>query len=316
MNNVVSAGTDPGVLAEVLEGLSQPQKTLSPKFFYDARGSELFEQITRLEEYYPTRTEVGILKEHGPALGRAIGRDAVIVEFGAGNLEKIRLLLDVLEEPQGFIPIDISGDHLAEAAADLAKDYPALRIEPVAGDYTKPLALPEWAMADGAKRVGFFPGSTIGNFHPEEAEDFLRTAKAILGGGAMVLGVDLDKDPAVLNLAYDDPAGVTAAFNLNMLSNLNGLVGADFDLASWQHRAFYDTEKRRIEMHLVSLATQTVSIGGRSIAFAEGETIHSECSYKYKPDGIRRLAAAAGWSLRHTFFDERRWFSLHYLETA
>ena len=316
MNNVVSAGTDPGVLAEVLEGLSQPQKTLSPKFFYDARGSELFEQITRLEEYYPTRTEVGILKEHGPALGRMIGRDAVIVEFGAGNLEKIRLLLDVLEEPQGFIPIDISGDHLAEAAADLAKDYPALRIEPVAGDYTKPLALPEWAMADGVKRVGFFPGSTIGNFHPEEAEDFLRTAKAILGGGAMVLGVDLDKDPAVLNLAYDDPAGVTAAFNLNMLSNLNGLVGADFDLASWQHRAFYDTEKRRIEMHLVSLAAQTVSIGGRSIAFAEGETIHSECSYKYTPNGIRRLAAAAGWSLRHTFFDERRWFSLHYLETA
>lgn len=314
MNNVVSTGADPSILAEVLDGLRQPQKTLSPKFFYDARGSELFEQITRLEEYYPTRTEVGILKEHGPDLGRLIGPDAVVVEFGAGNLEKIRLLLDVLEKPRAFIPIDISGEHLAEAAAELAEDYPGLRIEPVAGDYTKPLALPEWAMADGVKRVGFFPGSTIGNFDPPDAVAFLQNVRAILGGGGLVIGIDLAKDPAVLNLAYDDPAGVTAAFNLNMLSNLNGLVGADFDLDKFQHRAFYNTALNRIEMHLVALSDHNVTIAGERIAFDKGETIHTECSYKYSPERIEVLAEASGWRVRHSLYDERHWFSLHYFE--
>ena len=314
MNNVVSTGPDPSVLAEVLDGLRQPQKTLSPKFFYDARGSELFEQITRLEEYYPTRTEVGILTEHGPALGRAIGPDAVVVEFGAGNLEKIRLLLDVLEKPRAYVPIDISAEHMTDAAAVLDREYPGLLVEPVAGDYTKPLALPEWAMESGVHRVGFFPGSTIGNFHPDEAAAFLANIRDILGGGDLVIGIDLEKDPEVLNLAYDDPAGVTAAFNLNMLNNLNNLVGADFDLDKFQHRAFYNTSLNRIEMHLVSREAQYVTIGGEVIAFAEGETIHTECSYKYSPERIQALAAAGGWRVRHSLYDERRWFSLHYFE--
>lgn len=308
--------TDQSVLAEVLDGLRQPQKTLSPKFFYDARGSELFEQITRLKEYYPTRTEVGILREHGPALAEAIGPGAVTVEFGAGNLEKIRLLLDVLERPKAYIPIDISGEHLNEAAAALAKDYPGLQIEPVAGDYTKPLDLPAWAMAADVHRVGFFPGSTIGNFHPHEASAFLKNVRTILGGGELVIGIDLDKDPDVLNLAYDDPAGVTAAFNLNMLSNLNRLVGADFNLSKWKHRAFYNRELGRIEMHLVSLEAQTVHIGAAPVSFANAETIHTECSYKYTPDGIRALAEASGWAVRDSFFDEHQWFSLHYFEAA
>lgn len=316
MNNVVSTGPDPSVLAEVLDGLRQPQKTLSPKFFYDARGSELFEQITRLEEYYPTRTEVGILKEHGPALGRAIGPDAVVVEFGAGNLEKIRLLLDVLERPRAYVPIDISAEHMTDAAAILDREYPGLLVEPVAGDYTKPLDLPAWMMEEGVHRVGFFPGSTIGNFHPDEAAAFLANVRRILGGGDLVIGIDLDKDPDVLNLAYDDPAGVTAAFNLNMLSNLNTLVGADFDLARFEHRAFYNTSLNRIEMHLVSREAHTVSIGGAQIAFAAGETIHTECSYKYSAERIRALAEASGWRVRHSLFDERRWFSLHYFEAA
>jgi dimethylhistidine N-methyltransferase len=312
----MNAVTDKSVLAEVLDGLRQPQKTLSPKFFYDARGSELFEQITRLAEYYPTRTEVSILREHGPALAEAIGPGAVIVEFGAGNLEKIRLLLDVLEKPLAFVPIDISGEHLGEAADALAKDYPGLRIEPVAGDYTKPLDLPDWAMAEGVHRVGFFPGSTIGNFHPHEAVAFLKNVRAILGGGDLVIGIDLEKDASVLNLAYDDPAGVTAAFNLNMLSNLNALVGADFDLQKFKHRAFYNTERQRIEMHLMSLEPQTVTVGGEAIPFAKGETIHTECSYKYTMDGIRSLAESSGWRVAKTLCDEHNLFSLHYFEAA
>lgn len=310
----MTQAVDQTVLAEVLEGLRLPQKALPPKFFYDARGSELFEQITRLEAYYPTRTEKSIMQAHGAEIGRLIGPDAVVVEFGAGNLEKIRLLLDVLERPKGFVPIDISGEHLGEAAEALSAEYPALRIEPVAGDYTRPLALPGWAMAKGVHRVGFFPGSTIGNFHPEDAVAFLKTAREILGGGDLVIGIDLDKDPDVLHLAYNDPEGVTAAFNRNMLSNLNALTGSDFDPAKFEHHAFYNREKQRIEMHLRSLAAQTVHVSGEAIRFAEGETIHTECSYKYTLEGVRALAGAAGWRVRHSLFDERRWFSLHYFE--
>jgi dimethylhistidine N-methyltransferase len=303
---------DADILAEVLTGLRQPQKALSPKFFYDAHGSDLFEQITRLEEYYPTRTEVGILKEHGPAIGQAIGPDAVIVEFGAGNLEKIRLLLDVLDRPKAYIPIDISEEHMTEAAAVLAKEYPDLRIEPVAGDYTKPLDLPVWAMAEGVHRVGFFPGSTIGNFPPDEARAFLQTAKNILGDGDLVIGVDLQKDAAVLNLAYNDLQGVTAAFNLNMLSNLNNLIGSNFDLSQFEHDAFYNEELGRIEMHLLSRVDQIVTVGGEGFAFAKGETIHTESSYKYTFAGVRKLAEAVGWDVKQTLCDERQWFSLNY----
>jgi len=309
MNPNKGAPIDREALAEVLAGLRLPQKALSPKFFYDAHGSELFEQITRLDAYYPTRTEMGILRDQGEALAAAVGPDAVIVEFGAGNLEKIRLLLDVLERPRAFVPIDISGEHLGEAAEVLAKEYPDLTMIPVAGDYTKPMSLPDHPALEGARLVGFFPGSTIGNFPRDEAVEFLKTARQILRGGDLLIGIDLQKDAAVLSLAYNDPEGVTAAFNLNMLSNLNALIGADFDPSAFAHKAFYNDELGRIEMHLVSLRPQTVTIGSERIAFAEGETIHTESSHKYTFEGVRRLAEAAGWRVKQIYCDERQWFS-------
>jgi dimethylhistidine N-methyltransferase len=307
---------DRAALAEVLQGLSQPQKTLSPKFFYDARGSDLFEQIMRLPEYYPTRTELGILREHGPEIGRTIGSDAVIVEFGAGNVEKIRLLLEVLERPRAFVPIDISGEHLNEAVAPLVEAYPGLAVLPVTGDFTKPLELPDHGALHNARLTGFFPGSTIGNFLPDEAEAFLTTARGVLRGGDLLIGVDLVKDTAVLNAAYNDAAGVTAAFNLNMLPHLNRLVGADFVPERFRHDAFYNEALGRIEMHLVSNAAQTVTIIGQTFAFTPGETIHTECSHKYTLEGFAALAKRAGWQTERTWCDAKPWFSLHLLTPA
>jgi len=313
----MSEGTiDRAALAEVAEGLGRPQKTLSPKFFYDAHGSDLFEQIMRLPEYYPTRTELGILHDHGAEIGKAIGADAVIVEFGAGNVEKIRLLLDVLDRPRAFVPIDISGEHLEAAAAPLAEAYPGLTVLPVTGDFTKPLDLPEHRALDGAKLAGFFPGSTIGNFLPHEAEAFLVTAREVLQGGDLLIGVDLVKDEAVLNAAYNDAAGVTAAFNLNMLSHLNRMVGANFDTDRFRHRAFFNRELARIEMHLVSKVPQSVRVGGHEFRFDEGETIHTECSHKYTLERFQALAAQAGWRTERTWCDARNWFSLHLLRVG
>jgi L-histidine Nalpha-methyltransferase len=311
-----AAAIDQDALAEVLEGLSLSQKTLSPKFFYDARGSDLFEQIMRLEEYYPTRTELGILRQHGPEIGRAIGPDAVIVEFGAGNVEKIRLLLDVLSHPRAFVPIDISGEHLEAAVASLAEAYPGLTVLPVTGDFTKPLELPDHEALRGARLTGFFPGSTIGNFLPYEAEAFLATAREVLRCGDLLIGVDLVKDEAVLNAAYNDAAGVTAAFNLNMLSHLNRLVGAVFEPERFGHRAFYNPALGRIEMHLVSRAAQTVTVAGRPFTFAKGETIHTECSHKYSLKGFAALASRAGWQTAQTWCDARGWFGMALLRVG
>tara|TARA_R110002096_G_scaffold23399_5_gene74494 strand:- start:1664 stop:2608 length:945 start_codon:yes stop_codon:yes gene_type:complete len=304
---------DREAMAEVLAGLSLPQKTLSPKFLYDARGSELFEQITRLDTYYPTRTEMDILRDHGPAIGRAIGPDAVIVEFGSGNSEKFHLLLDVLKKPRAYVPIDISAEHMAAAAAGIDADYPGLTVVPVAGDYTKPMQLPDHPALAGARLVGFFPGSTIGNFPLEEAQAFLSTARDILNGGGLLIGVDLQKPEDVLNLAYNDPEGVTAAFNLNMLTHLNRLVGADFDEQGFSHHAFFNREMARIEMHLISRREQQVHIGGETIYFAEGEAIHTESSHKYTLESFAGLAEAAGWQTTETWCDRQQWFSLHLL---
>ena len=307
---------DQHALAEVLEGLRQPQKTISPKYFYDARGSDLFEQITRLDAYYPTRTEMGILRNSGPEIGKVIGPDAIIVEFGSGNSEKIHLLLDVLDRPRAYVPIDISAEHMEAAAAGIDADYPSLTVIPVAGDYTKPMHLPGHSALDGARLTGFFPGSTIGNFPPEEAEAFLVTARDILDGGDLLIGADLQKDPAVLNLAYNDPEGVTAAFNLNMLPHLNQLIGTDFDAGAFEHHAFYNEVLGRIEMHLVSQAAQTVHIGGSAVSFAADETIHTESSHKYTLEGFAALAARAGWRTAQTWCDAKPWFSLHLLTPA
>jgi L-histidine Nalpha-methyltransferase len=297
----------------VLDGLGRTPKALPPKLLYDARGSQLFDRICELEEYYPTRTEIGILEERAAEIGRLAGPGAVLVEFGSGSSLKVRLVLDRLPEPAAYIPIDISAEHLDGAAAALKADYPDLAIMPLAADFTGPLQLP--AVKSDGRRLGFFPGSTIGNFEPPEAEAFLARARRLLGPGAgLLIGVDLKKDERLLNAAYDDAAGVTAAFNLNLLRRINREAGADFDLDGFAHRAFYNGERGRVEMHLVSRRDQTVTVTGRRFAFAAGETIHTESSYKYAPTEFARLAERAGWVAARRWTDGGALFSVWYLE--
>ena len=298
---------------EVLAGLSRAARSISPKFFYDVEGSALFDRICDLPEYYPTRTELQILTDHADDIAGQIGPNAEIIEFGAGSLTKVRLLLDALEAPRRYVPIDISGEHMEAAAERLRADYPALVVQPVAADYTMPLVLP--APADGAgRRVGFFPGSTLGNFAPEEALSFLQLAARLLRGGGLLLGVDLVKDPALLHAAYNDAQGVTAAFNLNLLRRANAELGTDFDVDGFAHAAFYNAPMRRIEMHLVSRRAQSVSLGDRVFDFSEGETIHTENSHKFTVDGLRLLAEKAGFTPAAVWTDPERRFSVHWLQ--
>ena len=313
----IVAPADAGMEAfrtDVLAGLSRTPKSIPAKYFYDTPGSLLFEEITRLPEYYPTRTELEILSRHAAGIADLIGPGAVLIEFGAGASRKIRILLDALREPAAFIPVDIAGDHLRGAAAALEADYPGLTVLPVAADYTQDLDLPIHGSLGGAKRVVFFPGSTIGNFTPDEARAFLRKTNAVArAGGELIVGVDLKKDPAILHAAYNDARGVTAAFNMNLLARMNRELGADFDLSAFRHRAFYDEVRGRIEMHLVSLDDQTVRIGDRSFAFAAGETIHTENSYKFTITEFQALAAEAGFAPVRVWTDPENLFSLHYL---
>ncbi len=288
-------------------------KRLSPKYFYDAAGSELFEAITRLPEYYPTRTELSILKERGSEIASIIPQGAALVEFGAGATTKIRLLLTHCEF-RAYVPVDISADFLTAQAAGLRADFPALAVKPVAADFTAPFALPH-AVAMMPK-VGFFPGSTIGNFEPQEAKAFLRSARDILGKGAqMVIGVDLEKDERVLHDAYNDAAGITARFNLNVLVRMNRELGSNFDLSAFSHRAIYNRALHRIEMHLISRKTQSVRMLGTSFSFRPGESIHTENSYKYSIRRFTALARAAGWKVRKSWTDHARMFSVHALES-
>jgi len=296
---------------DVIAGLSQPAKSLPPKYFYDAAGSELFEQITRLPEYYPTRTELGILRERGAEICNILGEAAALVEFGAGSTTKVRLLLEQCRF-RAYVPVDISGDFLNAQARDLRKDFGALEVYPVTADFTKPFALP--AQLKDMAKVGFFPGSTIGNFEPEEAGGFLRTARKILGNVAqMIIGVDLEKDERVLHPAYNDAAGVTARFNLNVLVRINNELGGNLDLSAFAHRAIYNRDRHRIEMHLVSRKPQTVRILGRSFAFAAGESIHTESSYKYSLARFTALARDAGWRSKASWTDANGMFSVHAL---
>ncbi|MBK1612611.1 L-histidine N(alpha)-methyltransferase [Rubrivivax gelatinosus] len=285
---------------------------IAPKWFYDAEGSRLFERICLLPEYYPTRTELALLDRHAPEFAARIGTGAEIVEFGAGASVKVRLLLDALESPRRFVPIDISGDYLAEAAATLRADYPGLAVEPLAGDFTRDLVLP---LAAG-RRIGFFPGSSIGNFEPEAAQALLARFRQWLGGGALLIGVDLFKEPAELHAAYNDAQGVTAAFNLNLLARANRELGADIDLGGWAHAAFYHPPLRRIEMHLVSRRRQVLQVGGERFEFDEGDSLHTENSYKYGVEGFRALARRAGFEPGPVWTDAARRFSLHWLEPA
>ena len=302
---------DLAFLDDVRVGFSRPQKSLSPKYLYDAAGSALFEDITRLPEYYPTRTELGILDARGPEIAALLPAGAALVEFGSGSTVKLRLL-DHLGDLAAYVPVDVSGDFLGAQAAALRADFPDLRVEPVPGDFTRDFDLP--ASLDGLPRAGFFPGSTVGNFEPSEAEALLRRFGRILGAGAhLIVGVDLVKDVGVLESAYDDAAGVTAAFNLNLLTRINRELAGRFDLAKFVHRAVFDGEASRIEMHLVSREAQTVRVGSETFAFAEGETIHTESSYKYTLATFRALAERAGWSWLTAWTDPQALFSVHAL---
>jgi dimethylhistidine N-methyltransferase len=297
---------------DVLAGLQAEQKRVPPKYFYDEVGSQLFQRITALTEYYLTRTETAILERHAGEIARLIPADAAMIEFGAGSSAKTRILLRAAPHVSAYVPVDISGAYLAAETAQLRQDMPGLRVMPVAADFTRPFALPE-ALGNGP-RVGFFPGSTIGNFEPHEANALLRHAATLLGPGALfIIGVDLVKDVDVLTAAYNDAAGVTAAFNLNLLTRINGELGGSFDLSAFRHRAWYNAEQRRIEMHLVSLAKQRVRACSKSFEFWRGETIHTENSYKYTVDSFRSRALGAGWTHATTFLDERNYFSVHAL---
>ena len=296
---------------DAIGDLSQQPKRLSPKYFYDAAGSELFEAITRLPEYYPTRTELGILRDRGSEIAAIIPKGAALIEFGAGATTKVRLLLEK-SAFAAYVPVDISGDFLQAQAATLRKDFPDLAVYPVAADFTTPFALP--AEIAGLPKVGFFPGSTIGNFEPHEASRFLSIAREILGHGAqMIVGADLEKDERVLYDAYNDAAGVTARFNLNVLVRMNRELGGNFDLSAFTHRAIYNRERHRIEMHLISKKQQAVRMLGTSFSFRPGESIHTENSYKYSIERFAALARGAGWQVRESWTDAKAMFSVHAL---
>ena len=291
----------------VVDGLAQPRKVIPARCFYDFRGSELFEEITRLPEYYLTRTERALLERHGQDIARLAGHGRPLVEFGAGAAIKTRLLINATR-PRVFVPIDISGDFLAQAAAELARDYPAMRVQPLTGDFTRPLALP----ALGGPLTGFFPGSTIGNFDHGSAVDLLRSFRRTLGAGArLVIGIDTRKNPRLLEAAYDDAAGVTAEFNLNLLHRINRELDGTVPVASFEHRAVWCDRLGRIEMHLAATQNVIFEAAGQRFRMTAGETIHTENSYKYVLAETRLLARASGWEPIGTWSDEDQMFGVH-----
>jgi dimethylhistidine N-methyltransferase len=297
----------------VVHGLGDNPKWLSAKYFYDAAGSDLFEQITDLPEYYPTRTELSILHKCAGEMAGYVPLSAALIEFGTGSTKKARILIEATPQLAYYVPVDISAEFLAREAAAVRRDIPWIAVLPVAADFTRDFDLP--AQIRSRPRVGFFPGSTIGNFEPDDAAEFLRQAGRILGQGAtMIVGVDRIKDKAVLDAAYDDAAGVTARFNLNILTRMNRELGGNFDLSSFRHRAFYNADAHRIEMHLESLKAQSVTVAGHTFHFTKGETIHTESSYKYTVVSFRALAESAGWRAVATWTDERDYFAVHALK--
>jgi dimethylhistidine N-methyltransferase len=297
---------------DVVAGLSRPQKAIAPKYFYDARGSRLFEAICRLREYYPTRSELALTRRHLGDIARfaaARGGATALIEYGSGEGRKSRLLIEALR-PAVYVPVDISDVALRRAAARLRRSFAWLEILPVHGDFSRPLRFP--LARQRGRRVVYFPGSTIGNLTPDEALAFLRKSRRQVGaGGAMLVGVDLKKDTALLHAAYNDARGVTAAFNLNLLARINRELGADFRRRRFRHYAYYNAILGRIEMHLVSLARQSVTIGRSRFRFAAGESIHTENSYKYSVEGFRALARRAGFSGAKVWLDPKGLFSLH-----
>ncbi len=298
----------------VVAGLSRTPKTVPSKFFYDQVGSELFSRICELDEYYPTRTEIGILRRIASRVAELAGPDCHLIEFGSGDSIKVRLLLEAMKSPARHTAVDISRDHLRNSAEDLARIFPDIEIAAVCADYTRPFDIPSPAARPNAKRVGFFPGSTIGNFTPVEAVAFLQSAASLLNGGGFVIGVDLKKDVERLHAAYNDSEGITAAFNLNLLVRVNRELGGNFDIDAFEHRADYNAQAGRIEMHLISRRNQTVAIGDHRFVFSKDETIHTENSYKYGIEEFQEVAASAGFRALDFWTDEDRLFSIHYLQ--
>ena len=302
----------PDVARDALAGLLAPQKTLPAKLFYDAEGSRLFVLITSMPEYYLTRTELGLLRTVAPDVGRRAPAGAAGVEYGAGSEVKAAILLRALRRPAAYLPIDVAEEMLADSQSRLSRQFPALVIRPVVGDFLAPFRLPP--IVDGMPRLGFFPGSTIGNLEPPVAIRFLRQARETLGADAMLLvGVDRRKDPSILLPAYDDAGGITAAFNRNVLLRLNREAGANFDPDAFRHLALWNDREGRIEMHLVSRRSQRVRVGDQTVSFAEGETIHTENSYKHTPEAFLALARDAGWDGIELWTDSDDLFSIHLL---
>ncbi len=296
------APTADGFAADVQAGLAASPKRLAPKYFYDLTGSALFERITQLPEYYPTRCEIGILQANAPAIASMFPPASALIEFGSGSSRKARILLGAAATVEAYIPVDISGDFLKQDLAQLKRDLPHLVVHPLVEDFTRQFSLPPEFAA--LTRVGFFPGSTIGNFEPQDAAHFLRHIGAVLGPGSLlVVGFDLVKDEQTLYRAYNDAEGVTARFNLNLLARINRELGADFDLAAFTHEAYFNRAKSRVEMHLVSSKRQSVRVNGASFDFLAGETIHTENSYKYSVESFQTLARGGGWLPLNVFTD-------------
>jgi dimethylhistidine N-methyltransferase len=294
---------------DLLEALSSDIKHISPKYFYDAQGSALFDQICNSPEYYPTTTELGILNDNANAIARQIGPHAELIELGAGSLTKVRLLLRQMESPTSFLPVDISGDHLRSAAKHLQQEFSELAVLPIVADYTHNWSLPP-VHPRARRRIAFFPGSTIGNFLPAEVDQFFANCARYLPSGALLLGVDLLKSPQIIHQAYNDAKGVTAAFNLNLLNRANHELRTNFDVSKFAHWAFYNAPQQRVEMHLVSMKRQEIELGHRSFVFEEGETLHTENSYKYSIDRIQKIASKQGLLPGPVWTDPHHWFGL------
>ncbi|MEH6516234.1 MAG: L-histidine N(alpha)-methyltransferase [Halioglobus sp.] len=299
------------VRSEIVAGLQAQPKSINPKYFYDTVGSQLFEQITQVPEYYPTRTEKKLLHEHQVEIAEYCGSDCIFIEPGSGNCEKVRLLLNSFK-PAVYAPVDIAADFLKSAAMELGREYPWLEIQAVCADFNQ-----SWSFVDqlpAGKRVVFYPGSTIGNLEPAAALSFLKRICNVVGsGGGALIGVDLHKSSERLTAAYNDAEGVTADFNFNALTRINDVLDAEFERAEFEHKAFYNGEQQRIEMHLVSRRSQSIRCNGSSISMAQGESIHTENSYKYSVDGFSELAASAGLQVQRSWVDEDQLFSVHYL---
>jgi len=299
-------------LAEILAGLRLPEKTISPKYFYDERGSQLFDEITHLPEYYPTETELGILLDNMPEICDLIGKKASLIEFGSGSSRKTRALLDSLQQQAVYVPVDISEHHLLVSAEKIRSEHPGLEVLPVVADFTQPFDLPDPTIMP-LRNVVYFPGSTIGNFTNDVAQELLGFMYQEAGAdGALLIGVDLRKDPAIIERAYNDSAGVTAEFNLNMLTHLNREFGFDFDVSAFTHSAHYDADAGRMEIRLISGKSQTITNGDERIEIDDGESILTEYSHKYTLEGFAKMAERAGFEVRKVWTDPGELFSVQY----